>query len=324
MPALRAVSKAGWKVLVPIGIGTVAVVPAVKGAVDAVDGYRTRKAALKGLDEAVARCEDIRLNVDRVARDYGDIQARVHKETVVRFADWLERNEYLVKRLDSQVVDGVVIQVPSVPQYVADAEAVTTGAIGLVSAVGAGLSARAGALWGVSTFGSASTGTAIASLRGAAAEKAIRAWFGGGSVAAGGGGEAAGKVVLGLVMIVPALLVGGMTIGVVGARTKTKARDFAATATLRTERLGLAEDLLGAVERRVQELRDLLGQLADRAAGALDVLESLDFDPNLHAREFLRVLQLVTAVKEVLNTPVLDPESGLLTEASVEILRRYE
>jgi hypothetical protein len=37
----------------------------------------------------------------------------------------------------------------------------------------------------------------------------------------------------------------------------------------------------------------------------------------------LRALQLVTAVKEVLDTPVLDRKSGELTEASIEILRKY-
>jgi len=48
----------------------------------------------------------------------------------------------------------------------------------------------------VSTFGAASTGTAIASLSGAAATNATLAWIGGGSLAAGGGGVAAGATIL--------------------------------------------------------------------------------------------------------------------------------
>jgi hypothetical protein len=81
--------------------------------------------------------------------------------------------------------------------------------------------------------------------------------------------------------------------------------------------------MLGAVQRRIEELRDLLGQIAERATTALDVLEAVEFDPELHASEFLRALQLVTEVKEILNTPVLDPKSGKLTEDSIEILRKY-
>lgn len=46
------------------------------------------------------------------------------------------------------------------------------------------------------TFGTASTGTAIASLSGAAATNAALAWLGGGSLAAGGGGISAGSAFL--------------------------------------------------------------------------------------------------------------------------------
>lgn len=115
----------------------------------------------------------------------------------------------------------------------------------------------------------------------------------------------------------------GLHGGIVGAKSKTKSRDFAALANLEIERIGLAQDLLRAVQQRIEELRDLVGWMAERATAALDVLEELHFDPAAHASEFLRALQLVTAVKEILNTPVLDPTSGELTEASIEILRKY-
>lgn len=48
------------------------------------------------------------------------------------------------------------------------------------------------------TFGVASTGTAISSLSGAAATNAALAWLGGGALAAGGGGMAAGEAMLAL------------------------------------------------------------------------------------------------------------------------------
>jgi hypothetical protein len=150
----------------------------------------------------------------RAAREYGELQMHVHKEIVGRFADWLERNEHHVKRLNFKMVDGARVRVPSVPRYVADVDNVMTGVIGLASGVGAGVAAQAGALWGVSTYASASTGTAISSLSGAAAENALLAWLGGGSLASGGGGVAAGTAVLGLVTIVPRLIIGGMTVGV--------------------------------------------------------------------------------------------------------------
>lgn len=76
------------------------------------------------------------------------------------------------------------------------------------SAVGAGSGAAAGAavaslaptaaMWVATTFGTASTGTAISALSGAAATNAALAWLGGGALTAGGGGMAAGQALLAL------------------------------------------------------------------------------------------------------------------------------
>jgi hypothetical protein len=306
------------KVLIPLAAGAVVAVGAgVKGAVDLIKGNSLHSDALKRRETAVAECEATRANTERVCREYGEYQIRVHKETVTRLADWLEQNEHLVKRIDFKKVDGFRIEVPSAPTFSAGVEDVTTGISGLIGAVGAGASAQAAALWGVSTFASASTGTAISSLSGAAAQNAVLAWFGGGSLAAGGGGVAAGSAVLGVVAVVPGLLIGGLTVGVIGARTRTKLEDFAATVDVEIKQLFLTHELLHAVERRIDELRDLLSRMAERASHALDALEAVDFDPNVHAAKFLRAYQLVTAVKEILNTPVLDSQSGELSEASI-------
>lgn len=61
----------------------------------------------------------------------------------------------------------------------------------------AGLAPSA-AIWVATTFGTASTGTAISTLSGAAAGQAALAWLGGGALAAGGGGTAAGTTLLAL------------------------------------------------------------------------------------------------------------------------------
>lgn len=70
----------------------------------------------------------------------------------------------------------------------------------------------------------ASTGTAIASLSGAAATNATLAFFGGGSLAAGGLGMAGGTVVLGGLVAGPALLVMGFVAGHAAKKELEKAR----------------------------------------------------------------------------------------------------
>lgn len=77
----------------------------------------------------------------------------------------------------------------------------TTNGFGVVGALGgAGLAAfgPTAAMSVAMTFGTASTGTAIASLSGAAATNAALAWLGGGALAAGGAGTVAGQTMLAL------------------------------------------------------------------------------------------------------------------------------
>ena len=76
------------------------------------------------------------------------------------------------------------------------------------SAIGAGVGISGGiaicnlaptaAMWVATTFGTASTGTAISTLSGAAATNAALAWLGGGTVATGGLGVAGGNALLAL------------------------------------------------------------------------------------------------------------------------------
>ena len=65
-----------------------------------------------------------------------------------------------------------------------------------VVGIGVGSAAAMGTMALIGTFGTSSTGVAIASLHGAAYANAILAWFGGGSVAAGGGGVSLGATIL--------------------------------------------------------------------------------------------------------------------------------
>lgn len=67
--------------------------------------------------------------------------------------------------------------------------------------------AAGGSLGFMSTFGIASTGTAISSLSGAAATNATLAALGGGALASGGGGMALGSTVLGGVTVIPTAMI---------------------------------------------------------------------------------------------------------------------
>lgn len=75
-------------------------------------------------------------------------------------------------------------------------EAAGGAGAGLAAGASIAFMAPTAAMWVATTFGTASTGTAISTLSGAAAEKAALAWLGGGAIAHGGGGIAAGNALL--------------------------------------------------------------------------------------------------------------------------------
>lgn len=72
------------------------------------------------------------------------------------------------------------------------------GVAGTLGGLGVATLAPTAAMSVAMTFGTASTGTAIASLSGAAATNAALAWLGGGTIAAGGAGIVGGQVLLNL------------------------------------------------------------------------------------------------------------------------------
>lgn len=104
---------------------------------------------------------------------------------------YLKSQDYSLDRIDSSMKAGEI------------AISTTKGAV-------AGVSTALGAWALVGSFGTASTGTAISTLSGAAASNAVLAWLGGGSLAAGGGGVAAGTMVLGGLVAIPAIAITGL------------------------------------------------------------------------------------------------------------------
>ena len=77
-------------------------------------------------------------------------------------------------------------------------EAAGGAGAGVAAGASVAFMAPTAAMWIATTFGTASTGTAISTLSGAAATNAALAWLGGGALVAGGEGMAAGSALLAL------------------------------------------------------------------------------------------------------------------------------
>lgn len=152
-----------------------------------------------------------------------------------------------------------------------DIEAARQAASGAGAGFAAGATvasmAPSAAMWVATTFGTASTGTAISTLSGAAASQATLAWLGGGALVAGGGGTAVGSALLAMAGPIGWTIAGATLLTSVVLFTKKRfenreAKEEALTAV--KQNTALVQSLGAEIATILQEttsLRELLTRL---------------------------------------------------------------
>jgi hypothetical protein len=140
------------------------------------------------------------------------------------------------------------------------------------ASLGAGALAGVAAYGGTLAIGTASTGTAIATLSGAAATKATMAALGGGSLASGGLGMAGGATVLGGVVAAPVLAVAGIFLAAKGSKKKKEAEDISVQADDAIRKMKSGISLLGEIDSATKKMTTELRTLFDSYTAFLDDL----------------------------------------------------
>lgn len=194
---------------------------------------------------------------------------------------------------------------------------------GLTAGVTGGALAAFGAYNAAGALATASTGTAISSLSGAAASNATLAFFGGGSLASGGLGMAGGIAVLGGLVAGPALLVMGVILGAKAGKAIEDAKMNAAEANVACEQLETGALQCVAIRRRTDMFYSLLARLDAYLLPLVYQMEIIikteGIDYRLYSKEskaaVLAAASTAVTVKAVLDTPILT-DDGMLTEES--------
>lgn len=202
----------------------------------------------------------------------------------------------------------------------------TSMAKGLASGAVAGALTAFGAYGAATTFATASTGTAIASLSGAAATNATLAFFGGGSLAAGGLGVAGGTAVLGGMVAGPALAILGIVMSAKASKKLDEAYSNKAEAQKIVAELNTATIMCNGIRRRAYLFQRLLIKCESLFSPLLyemkkiQVISGVDYNKyTIEQKETIsRALSLAGTIKAILDTPILT-EEGVLTPESETI-----
>ncbi len=196
----------------------------IHGGIKMKKAHDTVKEAQKRNDENILKLENVNKQTMTVMDFLGEQEMKI-LSSFQRFSIIYERI-HNAPEFHEINKDGVELSTFT-PQEVKDASvgaSVLLGGLGGATAgTAGGLAAVAGTKAAVMALGTASTGTAISALKGAAATNATLAALGGGSLATGGGGMALGSVILGGATLGAGLLIGGIIFNITGSKISEKA-----------------------------------------------------------------------------------------------------
>ena len=202
-------------------------------------------------------------------------------------------------------------------------------AAGAIGGAAGGAITALGAYSAAGAFASASTGTAIATLSGAAAHNATLAFFGGGALSAGGLGMAGGAMVLGGLVAGPAILVLGSVVGAKAGKNLDNAKANAAETDVYCEQYENGTIQCISIRRRTYMFYTLLARLDTNFQQLIsrmsDIIRNEGIDYSLFTAESKKKIASAAAtavtIKSILDTPLLN-EDGSLTESSEAVIHK--
>ena len=250
--------------LLLVGAAVAAAGWGVKKGIDAKSDFDAAESinedAQEIFDKAKRSLEECQEETQSRLESLGRQKALLFEEALIPFVETYSR----IKNVDFedtnilddniQITSGEILEIRDAAIHMKEVVGGAAGALG------------SGALVGLAAYGSvglasASTGTAIAGLSGAAATNATLAWLGGGSLAAGGLGIAGGTAVLGGIVAAPVLLVGGLMLASKAEEAKENAVSNRLKAKAAAEAMETAEVAARAIGRKADEVGKALKRL---------------------------------------------------------------
>lgn len=286
-----------------------------KDKIDAAN--RTNSAAQGTVDDSNRRRERDRKNTNKTLEELGKTKISIMATSGIRFIDTFK----LIENIDDEYIVGldrlrkfgrpreVLSKMKNSSQKFSELAKAGLGS------VAAGTATAAGVYGSVGILGAASTGTAISALSGAAATNATLAWLGGGAIAAGGGGIAAGTMVLGGLVVAPAIIV-------MGIFAESKADEAFATAKENEDKANAYQKetdalctAMEAIRKYAGQIDNLLTRLDDKFRPAIDGMISITRRSGYNWRNYRGdEKKLIGVAMSLAETITIIVESSLLDE----------
>lgn len=237
----------------------------VASGVDALDTFDEAKkigsSSEKRYKQAQNSLEDYRDTTNRSLQELGELKVSIFKNQINHLVETIKKSKYAQSQLNGFNANISIDELKKMERLVLKSLEISRG-------LGKGLTTGATLAWGayggVGMLATASTGTAISSLSGAAATNATLAWLGGGALSAGGFGVAGGTLALGGIVLGPALAIGGFVLASKAEKALTQAKKYAADVDIEIEKFKEIQVILHGIQTNTQELSSAIIQMAKR------------------------------------------------------------
>jgi hypothetical protein len=302
----------------------------VSGAIDQSDASDINTDARNKVDKANREVEEQRKSTSDSLEEYGKRKLRAFEGVIEDFLTTFGRLKN-VELLNTPELDKLKMEDFSTKTLAGlrgDYQALKDAGLGLGAGVSSGAALAFGAYNGTMMLATASTGTAISTLTGAAATNATLAWLGGGSIAAGGGGMALGTMVLGGIVAGPALAIFGHIMGNKGEEALNAARSNLEQAQTIQKEAALIVTSLDAIKQVAVLANTTFSEVSRKLRRSVesldDVIENYGddfqaFSPDCREVVF-KTVKYAQLIKAMIDTSILDADGKLVlsTQKRVE------
>ena len=308
--------------------GAAGVVKGIKGISDSAEADDVQKQAEQMITVANKNLEKAREKANNKITNLGKLKLDVWSTDIREFVDLFSQIHNI------NLTEGKGLEeLRSIGFTENTIASMKSTSISAQSILGSGLAGvGAGALLGWGTYGgvmalgtTATTGAAIGSLGGIAAQNATLAWLGGGALSVGGGGMALGSAVLGGIVAGPALLIAG---GIFESKAKEKlnnAYSNLAEASMIAGKLEFACDELDVISKNTKQIHGLIEKLSSiQKASNKKMRDVINLEKDWNKMSVsdqdivIAGMKTVQLLKCVVDAPLLG-DDGLLTREIMEI-----
>ncbi|ANV97457.1 hypothetical protein BBW65_00885 [Helicobacter enhydrae] len=318
--------------LIPVLLGGAALATAAFGVKKGYDAYSDVKEAeelheeVKGLyEKAEAKLNGSRKKAEKDFEALGEEQSKSINGSLRQYAEIIDKLNVKNDVDLSQVLgEKGFNMLENTKHSIIDLQSAIGGVVG--GAV-AGSMAGFGAFGGVTLLASASTGTAISTLGGAAATNATLAWFGGGSLATGGLGMAVGTYVLGSIVAAPVLAVAASVFAASAEKNKYDAQSYYDSVKVLCEVMQAEALVWEAVINKTLEKKVAITELDAKLWREVHIVSMFMEERGIEAskwteseqKHLLNMVQQAETLVKTINAPIMND-----TDSDTQALKSHQ